>query len=110
MKQTVMASVLMSVSHFILEGLTIGLESDSINESLLKYIIVCYNARSDWIPYEDFFLPWTEENKLKLSAISEKIFKKDKFRIKTDKIEFKNTFVTNSRNLVDSLRIDAKSL
>ena len=49
---TIIFSMLTAALHFIIELLLLYLEAKAIQTSLVKYIVVCYNARQGWIPLE----------------------------------------------------------
>ena len=46
-----MASIVMAITHTILEVIMIKLECEACKIGFLDYLIVCYNGRLEWVPF-----------------------------------------------------------
>jgi len=110
-----MLSLSAAVLHFILELISLKLESDTCLTSLMHYAIICYNGRLGWIPFiEKFesaetiqsFLRTAKPNQLILDYddLACKVFNKYTF---TMEYEFTNE---SSLKLIKALRNLPKEL
>ena len=49
-------SIILSLTHTILECLFLYMESQATKTSFINYTIVCFNGRFGWVPYNDYLI------------------------------------------------------
>ena len=48
-----MLSICVGILHALIEGFLLIIESKAAKMSIKNYMIICLNARFDWLPYEN---------------------------------------------------------
>ena len=63
-------SFFFAIIHAILEVIFLRLEADALRQSFMHYSIVCFNARSGWIPFDHLYLPVAKTEKEEQDTIN----------------------------------------
>jgi len=51
-----MVSIILAITHGILECLFLYMEAQASKTSFVNYCIICFNGRFGWVPYNDYLI------------------------------------------------------
>lgn len=49
--ESLICSILFSVLHLMIELVFLKFEASSVSTSFLTYLVICFNAREEWVPF-----------------------------------------------------------
>ena len=52
----IVVSVLLALSHALLECVFLYMEARASKTSFINYCIICFNGRFGWVPYNDYLI------------------------------------------------------
>jgi hypothetical protein len=52
----IVVSILLAISHALLECVFLYMEAQASKTSFVNYCIICFNGRFGWVPYNDFLI------------------------------------------------------
>lgn len=57
----IIVSIILALSHALLEILFLYMEAQATKTSFINYCIVCFNGRFGWVPYNDYLIVTSQQ-------------------------------------------------